>query len=70
MNCLDTYALWEIMLDNPRYHRIMNQPFVLTIWTLVEFYKTLLRQFDQPTAARWFNTFLPHAFDVLFLPKA
>ena len=54
MICLDTYALWEIQAGNEKYSRIFEQPFVIADWTMVEFYRTLLREFvDQRTADYW-----------------
>ena len=60
-NCLDTYALWEILRENPKYAKILNQPFVITEWTLAEFYKTLLREFEKTVAREWCNKLKPYA---------
>ena len=45
--CLDTYALWEIIHGNPKFAFLLNDDFVLTDWTLIELYKTLLKSFDK-----------------------
>ena len=62
--CLDTYALWEIILGNPKFTFLLNQQYVITNWTLVEFYKTLLQRFDKSTAIIWYNKFKSFAEDV------
>ena len=64
INCLDTYALWEIQFENPKYTFLLNQSFVITNWTLVEFYKTMLKQFDKETAMFWYEKFKPYCEDV------
>lgn len=60
MYCLDTYALWEIHLGNPRYSKLLNNEFVVTDWTLAEFYKTMLREYNKSTADYWFKKFIQH----------
>lgn len=59
--CLDTYALWEIQFENLKYAFLLNQSFVITDWTLVEFYKTMIREFNRDIAVNWCNKFKPHA---------
>lgn len=62
--CLDTYALWEIQFENPKYAFLLNQPFVITNWTIIEFYKTMLREFSKEVAMSWHNKFNPHYKEV------
>jgi len=62
--CLDTYALWEILKKNPKYDFILDMPFVVTNWTLIEFYKTMLRELDKETASEVIKHLLPHRQDV------
>ena len=62
--CLDTYALWELILGNPKFAFLLNQPYVITNWTLIEFYKTLLQRFDKSTARMWYERFKPLTEDV------
>ena len=64
INCLDTYALWEIQFENPKYAFLLNQPFVITNWTLIEFYKTMLKQFGKEIAMLWHEKFKPHCKEV------
>jgi uncharacterized protein len=51
--CLDTYALWEIQYQNPTFSRFLTEEFVVTDWTMMEFYRTLLRKYDKQTADYW-----------------
>ena len=58
--CLDTYALWEIQFENPKYAFLLNQSFVMTEWTLVEFYKTMIRELSRDMAVEWSAKFKPY----------
>ena len=64
INCLDTYALWEIQFENPKFAFLLNQPFVITNWTLVELYKTMLKQFGRDTALIWYEKFKVHCEEI------
>ena len=64
INCLDTYALWEIQFENPKYAFLLNKPFVITNWTLTEFYKTMLKQFGKGIAMLWYDKFKIHGREV------
>lgn len=64
MHCLDTYALMELLEGNPRFTHLFGQPFVLTTWTLLELYKTLLREYGKSLAQQWVQRLKPHAFHV------
>ncbi len=74
MYCLDTYALWEIYLGNEKFLHFFEQKFIITEWTLIEFYKTLVREFNKETADYWIKRLLPYtknvsleiAFDAVF----
>lgn len=57
MYCLDTYALWEIQFGNKKFLRFLNEEIVIPDWTLAEFYKTLLKEYDEKTADYWFRKF-------------
>lgn len=64
MYCLDTYALWEIQLGNKKYVEILLSDFVVTDWTLCEFYKTLLKAYNERTADFWFKKIKPYVCKV------
>ena len=64
INCLDTYALWEIQFENPKYVFLLNSQFVVTNWTLVEFYKTMSQQLGKETALFWYNKFKVYCDEV------
>lgn len=59
MFCLDTYALWEIQLGNKNYIEILLSDFVITDWTLCEFYKTVIREHNKRTADYWLKKLMP-----------
>lgn len=64
MYCLDTYALWEIQFCNEKFSRFLSSDFVITDWTLAEFYKTLLKEYDKKTADYWYKRFKPYSKNV------
>lgn len=55
--CLDTYALIEIKLGNPKFDRYLDIDFVITDITLAEFYSVLLREEDEKTADYLYKKF-------------
>lgn len=59
MYCLDTYALWEIQYANPKFSLFSNESFVITEWTFVEFYRSILKQYDKITADYWLRKLRP-----------
>jgi len=61
MLCLDTYALFEIMEENPKYSKIIDEEFVIPDSTLAEFYNLLHRRVDEKTAQLWLEKFKPYA---------
>lgn len=60
MYCLDSYALWEIQFGNEKFSGFLTEKFVITDWTFVEFYRTLLREYNKKTADYWFRKFKPY----------
>lgn len=61
MYCLDSYALWEIQFNNPKFLKYANTDFAVTDWTLIEFYKGLLKNYDKQTADYWFERLKPYS---------
>ncbi|MBI2144159.1 PIN domain-containing protein [Candidatus Woesearchaeota archaeon] len=59
MNCLDTYALMEVICGNPKFSQLMNEEFVITDPTLAEFYVVLKRKYDEQTAQYWHRKLAP-----------
>lgn len=55
VNCLDTYALIEITLGNPKFEKYVKQDFVITDLTLAEFYGVLLRKEGEEVAGYWYK---------------
>ncbi len=53
MNCLDTYALIEISLGNPKFSELMKEDFVITDLTMAEFYIALRKKHNEQTAQYW-----------------
>jgi predicted nucleic acid-binding protein len=53
--CLDTYALVEIALNNPKFKEYTNMPFVIADTTLAEFYSVLLREEGESVADYWYK---------------
>ena len=61
---LDTYALIEIIKGNPNYHSYTKEEFITTKLNLMEVYYGLLRLFNEETAERYFNFFIPSCIPV------
>ncbi len=59
MYCLDMYALWEIQLGNPKFALFSTEQFVISEWTFVEFYRSILKQYDKVTADYWLRKLQP-----------
>lgn len=59
MICLDTYALVEIKNNNPKYAKIVNQDFIISAFTLAEFYYILLREETKEVANHWYQKLKP-----------
>ncbi len=52
--------MWEIHLQNPKYSEVTSQQYVITDLTLVEFYYTLLRTYNEQTAEYWLKRLRPY----------
>ena len=61
---LDTYALVEIKLGNPRFLEYLKQGFVITDLTLAEFFSVLLREHNEETANYWIRKFENYSIPV------
>ncbi len=57
MLCLDTYALIEIRVGNPKFTWIINKEFIIPDLTMAEFYSVLYRNIDESTAEYWHKKF-------------
>ncbi len=55
MLCLDTYALVEVWKGNPVFLTLFNEQFVITDFTLAEFYLFLYKQEKEGIAIEWDN---------------
>jgi len=62
--CLDTYALVEIKLGNPKFKYLSKSLFVITDLTLAEFYSVIIREENEQTAEYWFKKFEPSSLPV------
>ena len=69
MKCLDTYALIEIALGNPKFSSLVNEECVITDITIAEFYFVILQKYNEKTAQFWYKKFesycVPVSRDVL-----
>ena len=61
MYCLDAYALWEINFGNEKFSKFLRYDFIVSDWTLIEFYRGMLREYGQETADYWLKKLKPHA---------
>src|SRR3989344_1865170 len=52
---LDTYALIEISIGNPKFLKYINSNFVVSEITLAEFYAVLLREQNRDLAEYWYE---------------
>ena len=59
MNCLDTYALIETSMGNPKFSRLMREEFVITDLTMAEFYIVLRKKHNDETAHYWHRKLAP-----------
>ena len=57
MKCLDTYALIEIALGNPKFSSLVNEECVITDITIAEFYFVILQRYNEKTAQFWYKKF-------------
>lgn len=61
---LDTYALVEIKLGNPKFIHYINEKFVINDITLAEFYSVLIREENESIAEFWFKKLSPYSVSV------
>ena len=52
---LDTYALVEIKLGNPKFEYLLKSSFVISDITLAEFYTVILKEGGEEIADVWFK---------------
>jgi predicted nucleic acid-binding protein len=60
IKCLDTYALVEVIGNNPAYEGLIDDTTVITDIILAEFFYTLSRKHDVRTAEFWQRRFEPY----------
>src|SRR2546426_10873476 len=61
---LDTYALVEIIYQNPKFAHYLTAEFVVSDLTLAEFYGVLLKDESPELAEEWFKKLEPYALSV------
>ncbi len=61
VKCLDTYALIEISLGNPKFSEYIKEEFIITDLALAEFYAVLLREQGESTAKYWSDKLSPYS---------
>ncbi len=59
MKVLDTYALIEVIENNPKFMFLLDKAFIITDLTLAEFWAVLYRDSEEEVANYWFKKFLP-----------
>ncbi|PIO08967.1 PIN domain nuclease [Candidatus Woesearchaeota archaeon CG08_land_8_20_14_0_20_43_7] len=58
MKCFfDTYALIEVIIGNPAYERFSNYVAITSRFNLIEFYYSLLNQYDEEVAQIFYKKF-------------
>ncbi len=62
--CLDTHALVEICMKNPRFDEYLEADIVITDITLAEFYEWVLKKYDERTALFWARECEPYTVKV------
>ena len=55
--CLDTYAIIEIMENNPSYHYLLNENCVIPELTLAELFSVILRKTTEKEATKLVQQF-------------
>ena len=60
----DTYALIEILKDNPNYKRFTTESVTMTIFNLAELYWSVLRDYGATKAGTVFNQYKPSVVDI------
>jgi len=61
---LDTYALIEIVKGNINYKKYLELEFFTSIFNLYEFYYSLLKDFNEEIAKRFFEQFRNRVLDI------
>ena len=64
IKCLDTCALIEIAMQNPRFNTYLNADIVIPNTTLAEFYGWILQKYDERTALFWIKKCEPYVTPV------
>ena len=59
MYCLDTYALFELFYGNPKFSEFFVEKSIVTNWTLIEFFKTMVKEHEKEKGEYWFQKMLP-----------
>ncbi len=60
----DTYALIELLNGNPAYLSYANKTLVTSELNLMEFYYSLLRNYGQAAARKYYNLWKPFALKI------
>ncbi len=53
----DSYAIIEILKENPNYKRFADEPITLTIFNLVEIYYSVLRDYPEEKAEKIYEIY-------------
>lgn len=64
MYCLDTYALFEIEKNNPRYRPIAKSDFIIPSAVLAEFCVAMTKRQGKKTGTYWFRQLEQYARDI------
>ena len=64
MLCFDTYALIEIRKGNQAYIKLLDEEFLITDLTIAEFYVTLYKEGEEPSAKIWCSKFVHNCVPV------
>ncbi len=64
IKCLDTYALIEIKLGNPKFKDYADFNFVIPDLTLAEFYSVIFREEGEEIADYWFKKIEKYSISV------
>ena len=60
----DTYAVIEILKENPNYKRFTTESVTMTIFNLAELYWSVLRDYGATKAGTVFNKYKPSVVDI------
>jgi len=59
MKVLDSYALIELINNNNKFQHLLDDEFIITSFTLAEFWGVLYKNSGKEVADYWFIKFLP-----------